>query len=440
MKVAGVGYQEEPNEMMKLIEHNEFLFKSFGEKKLSDQRQTYEQLSQFQNKTMQSVIEEPAHFTKVTYPKGTKETCIANNGEVFLVGTNTGFVYAFDMKSHNAVGIHKEDGKEFNDNAVTCIDVHPRRPNFCVIGFEKGQIALIDLKKISKTVKLVKDHHKSAVIQVKFCDWIKEKPHVVAQGLTHTCKECEEIKNWMVVSCDASGKLVQTTIGQFGGFFLTATENVLIDPEKDENATAYQVLEPRISSIAKPQEGENDIATIVAMGSTEHVAIYETPEKQITQRLLIAKPQRYPSQNVEDVFPIMSQLPILAWGFGRTPRYNFQSFPLLAIAWGPLVQLVVLKDIDGKEPNSDFELDGYYLVAQERDKELSPLDTTLHSLHFLDDSLLVAVTQNREVRVMHTQKFKENGFEEPAYLETVKFDELDSRCKMMPQGTELTVE
>jgi hypothetical protein len=47
VKVAGVGYQEEPNEMMKLIEHNEYLFKTFGEKKLSDQRQTYEQLSQF---------------------------------------------------------------------------------------------------------------------------------------------------------------------------------------------------------------------------------------------------------------------------------------------------------------------------------------------------------------------------------------------------------
>ena len=155
---------------------------------------------------------------------------------------------------------------------------------------------------------------------------------------------------------------------------------------------------------------------------------------------MIEKPQRYPSQNVEDVYPIMSQLPILAWGFGRTPRYNFQSFPLLAIAWGPLVQLVVLKDVSGTEPNSDFELDGYYLVAQERDKDLSPLDTTLRSLHFLDDSLLVAVTQNREVRVMHTQKFKENGFEEPAYLANVKFDELDSRCKMMPQGAELTVE
>lgn len=67
---------------------------------------------------------------------------------------------------------------------------------------------MVDLRKISKTVKLIKDHHKAAVIQVKFCDWIKEKPHVVAQGLTHTCKECDEIKQWMLISCDATGKLV----------------------------------------------------------------------------------------------------------------------------------------------------------------------------------------------------------------------------------------
>lgn len=71
---------------------------------------------------------------------------------------------------------------------------------------------------------------------------------------------------------------------------------------------------------------------------------------------------------------------------------------------------------------------------------MSQLDTTLHSLHFLDDSLLVAVTQNREVRVMHTQKFKENFFEEPEYLATVDFEKLDPRCKMMPQGAELTAE
>jgi hypothetical protein len=53
--------------------------------------------------------------------------------------------------------------------------------------------------------------------------------------------------------------------------------------------------------------------------------------------LVIDKPKRYPSQNTEDVMPVLSQLPVLAWGFGKTPRFNFQAIPMLAIAWGPII-------------------------------------------------------------------------------------------------------
>jgi len=41
---------------------------------------------------------------------------------------------------------------------------------------------------------------------------------------------------------------------------------------------------------------------------------------------------------------------------------------------------------------------------------------------------------------MLTQKFKENQFIPPAYLENVDFTTLDSRCKMMPVGQQLTAE
>lgn len=59
------------------------------------------------------------------------------------------------------------------------------------------------------------------------------------------------------------------------------------------------------------------------MGNAEHVVILITPEKSRIERLIVDKPKRYPSQNMGDVMPVMSQLPLLAWGFGKTPRYNF---------------------------------------------------------------------------------------------------------------------
>jgi len=45
----------------------------------------------------------------------------------------------------------------------------------------------------------------------------------------------------------------------------------------------------------------------------------------------------------------------MCWGYGKTPFFNFQVFPLLAIAWGPLIQIVVVKDLNGdNSKNEDF--------------------------------------------------------------------------------------
>lgn len=147
--------------MLKLIDFNENFYRQFNEKKLKDQRnsqQSVGSLAEFRDHpTTQSVVTEPQLFTSVKYPPNTKETCIANNSEVFVVGTSTGVVYVFDIKTLLAVGIHKED---FSNVPVTSIDIHPRRPNYCVVGFEQGQISVFNLKQPTKTVKLIKDHHK----------------------------------------------------------------------------------------------------------------------------------------------------------------------------------------------------------------------------------------------------------------------------------------
>jgi len=99
---------------------------------------------------------------------------------------------------------------------------------------------------------------------------------------------------------------------------------------------------------------------------------------------------------------------------------------------------VVFKDINKDTVEQNFESDGYYIIAPEKangTRSQNCLDTTIRSLHFIDESLLLAVTSNNELRVMLTHKFKENQFISPAYLENVDFTTLDSRSKMMPVGT-----
>jgi len=70
---------------------------------------------------------------------------------------------------------------------------------------------------------------------------------------------------------------------------------------------------------------------------------------------VIEKPARYISENYKQIAQINNRLPCMCWGYGKTPFFNFQVFPLLAIAWGPLIQIVVVKDLNGdNSKNEDF--------------------------------------------------------------------------------------
>jgi len=49
---------------------------------------------------------------------------------------------------------------------------------------------LVDLTELKKSKKVVKDHHKNAgIVSVKFCDYIKEREHTLAQQLMIAEKE-----------------------------------------------------------------------------------------------------------------------------------------------------------------------------------------------------------------------------------------------------------
>jgi hypothetical protein len=51
------------------------------------------------------------------------------------MGTNAGILYAFNKETGIRLGTHKEDGKEFLDNPITCLDVHLHRNKYALIGF-----------------------------------------------------------------------------------------------------------------------------------------------------------------------------------------------------------------------------------------------------------------------------------------------------------------
>lgn len=52
--------------------------------------------------------------------------------------------------------------------------------------------------------------------------------------------------------------------------------------------------------------------------------------------------------------------PALSWGFGMSPVLKDRPHSMLAVAWGPIIQLAVL--IDHEENDQPFIIDGYYIV------------------------------------------------------------------------------
>lgn len=64
-----------------------------------------------------------------------KKTCISVQDSYILIGTNQGSLHAFSKETGILLGTHKEDGKEFIENPITCIDFHLNRTKYAVIGY-----------------------------------------------------------------------------------------------------------------------------------------------------------------------------------------------------------------------------------------------------------------------------------------------------------------
>ena len=127
---------------------------------------------------------------------------------------------------------------------------------------------------------------------------------------------------------------------------------------------------------------------------------------------------------------------------------------------------MVTSDIDTGE---DFYMDGHYFIAPNtipsKETEKDYKDVWVESMHFLDESLLLVVTNTRTVRVLYTQKFvmgefkssnglkanwnkdetmdtEKEAMEYVAHSKSIfkQIESLDSRAKAMPQGRPLTKE
>lgn len=91
------------------------------------------------------MLAEPSLLRYTKQQGNQSDTCVAICNNILLVGTSSGHLYAFNTQTEQKIGVNKQDGKDFAENPITSIDIHARRPDYCLVGYEKGQIALINL-------------------------------------------------------------------------------------------------------------------------------------------------------------------------------------------------------------------------------------------------------------------------------------------------------
>jgi len=96
--------------------------------------------------------------------------------DLILIGDSIGSLWMYGLETYEFLHKYVEKGKEFVNNPITCIAVHPVKSDYVLLGFRGGQIVLMDVTDYTKSLKVIKDHHKGVPIaNLAFVEWIKSK-------------------------------------------------------------------------------------------------------------------------------------------------------------------------------------------------------------------------------------------------------------------------
>ena len=97
------------------------------------------------DETHRYIISKPLELNKVSSKiqrehkfNGSTVTAIAVSDDLLFYGTSDGVLRMFDRESEEEYDTFIPSKKELQKNAVTCLDVHPLKSEYVIIGYTKG--------------------------------------------------------------------------------------------------------------------------------------------------------------------------------------------------------------------------------------------------------------------------------------------------------------
>lgn len=99
--------------------------------------------------------------------------------------------------------------------------------------------------------------------------------------------------------------------------------------------------------------GIYDDLSIFAIASVDQVLLMDGKSSSHSMHEVIQNP-----------LPTKRDTVAINWGHGMTPGHMDRPHSMLAISWGPFIQIVVM--IDHEDREKPFQFDGYYILRQIR--------------------------------------------------------------------------
>eukprot|EP00826_Nyctotherus_ovalis_P040989 TRINITY_DN4083_c0_g1_i14.p1 TRINITY_DN4083_c0_g1~~TRINITY_DN4083_c0_g1_i14.p1 ORF type:complete len:407 (+),score=86.72 TRINITY_DN4083_c0_g1_i14:650-1870(+) len=261
---------------------------------------------------------------------------------MIFIGNSVGVVRVFDYSGNEK----KAFTKDIAGHEVTCIDIH-RDSNYIAIGTKKGTITVGEFYKNS-AIKTFNTGHGLPILSVKF---------LKSQKLSLIWSDSAGDITISEISKTIMGYSVNTTI------LLHEAYGLSLNP-----------LFP--NELYSGRLGDRSLLAIAALDS---VFVYSL------------HPQPVCLWSFKHKDAARSTPPYIDWGYGALPGDSENEDLILAIGWDKVVQLVVVRSLNGKE---GIQFAGYAVSEWE-----------IISLYWLSESILLIVNSLSEMMIVHTGSF-----------------------------------
>jgi len=286
--------------------------------------------------------------------------CIKHYKNIIFVGISQSLIRVFDSVTDEELKpLTINKGNKDRMNKVICMDVSLTGEHL-VAGYAEGNIALFDIKKQKLIIEITDVFHNS-IESIKFLS--------IDSPLS-------------IVSGDWKGILYKIVITR--NFLMYSYKTELVMKKQFTDFCSLAALQP---FRGMPYEvSEWHIHNIVAFANTEEVNVAVLGAD--ARKLYTISRSEFSKNFVEP-----GSLCYLDWGYGITPLVSREkSRCLLAIAWGKVLQIMILENPD--KGTSGIKGDGYYIS-----------DYPIDSVYFISDSILMILVNQKEVRILYIPHF-----------------------------------